>query len=188
MAKSKKKKKKVVEPKFDWFGKIKEFQTYLIVAVSIVSSLIFFYGFVKLDTTEFKRTDITVVNAQGLLFIEWDLADLPDTHTTVIYYLDGVQFANEVYPDGLREVRGVNSRYISSHVLPPYVYSIPGRHDFKAVVSFHGWSTLFAHETVTFSTTIEVEDVQDENQSNYIDGGGGINRYSVVFSASENVI
>ena len=179
MAKKKSKKKKVVKPSFDWFGKIKEFQTYLIVGVSILSSLIFFFGFIKLDTTEFKKTDIAVVNAQGLLFIEWELADLPDTHTTVIYYLDGVQFANEVYPEGLRDVRGVSNRYISSYLLPPYVYSTPGRHDFKAVVSFNGWSTLFAHETVTFSTTIEVEDVQDENQSNYIGESDGSRRYSV---------
>ena len=146
---------------------LNKFKGVLVTLVAIMSALTYFYGFLKLDTEPFKDTDIAVVQTNGLLFIQWELADIPETPTQIIYYIDGVQFANEEYPEGLKAARGISNKWISSYVLPPYAYVTPGEHDFKAVVSFNGWSTLFTPKTVTFSTVFDVEDRINENQSNY---------------------
>ncbi len=145
---------------------IMKFKGWITTFSAILATLVYFFGFIKLDTEPFKSTEIAVVSTAGFLFIEWDLADTPDVPTQIIYYVDGIQFANESYPEGLGAAIGLNTTYVSSYVLPPVAQINPGEHDFAAIVSFNGWSTLFSPENVKFKTRFTPEGKSNENSNN----------------------
>ena len=143
------------------WDKVSEAKDKLGVAAAIVASMVYFFGFVQLDLTQFKQTDLTVANQQGQLYIQWELAYLPETPAILVYYIDGVQVTSQHYPQGLLVERGNDTKWIESYIIPPLIYNNPGTHDFVAKWTFTGIATAFIPETVTFSTEITVG-VQNE--------------------------
>ena len=161
-------------PKPTLFQQVMKVKGWLSSSVAIMAALVYWYGFIAPDFTEFKKTEVTgvVVGQLGQarsLFVSIDSYNIPEVPVTVSFIVDDTVVAHRHYSEGIPAVKGQRfAEGKASFVEPvPLLFSITSP---KLTVrfSFSGLTTLMRSEVHTFTTELLDGNPQDATGVNTV--------------------